>query len=111
MVMQRALVLAAIVVGTIAAPATLHAERDMCRPGAKYRGPTLDLDVKDADIHDVMRLLADVGNINIVVADDVRGKVTLRLKKVAWDLVTCTIASVHKLRVTVQDNVVLVKRP
>lgn len=93
------------------APATAHAERDMCRPGTKHRGAPLDLDVKDADIHDVMRLLADVGNINIVVADDVRGRVTLRLKHVAWDLVACTIASVHKLRVTVHDNVVLVKRP
>ena len=76
----------------------------------KYHGRTLDLDVKDADVHDVMRLLADVGNVNIVVADSVKAKVTLRLKKVAWDLVTCTIASVHNLDVTVHDNVVLVKK-
>ena len=83
----------------------------MCGPGAKYHGATLDLDVKDADIHDVYRLLADVGNINIVVADTVQGRVTLKLKRVAWDLVACTIASVHKLEVTVHDNVVLVKKP
>ena len=82
----------------------------MCRPGAKYHGATLDLDVKDADVHDVMRLLADVGNVNIVVSDAVKGKVTLRLKRVAWDLVACTIASVHKLTVTVHGNVVLVKK-
>jgi type II secretory pathway component HofQ len=90
---------------------TASAERLLCRPGAKYRGTALDLDVKDADIHDVYRLLSDVGNINIVVADSVRGKVTLKLKRVAWDLVACTIASVHKLEVTVHDNVVLVKKP
>jgi type II secretory pathway component HofQ len=101
----RALVIAAIVVGTAA---SAHAERSLCRPGAKYHGRALDLDVKDADVHDVMRLLADVGNINIVVADTVKARVTLRLKKVAWDLVACTIASVHKLDVTVHDNVVLV---
>src|SRR5262245_57610085 len=89
---------------------TAHAERRMCGPGAKYHGAPLDLDVKDADIHDVYRLLADVGNINIVVADNVQGKVTLRLKRVAWDLVACTIASVHKLEVTVHDNVVLVRK-
>jgi len=82
----------------------------MCRPGAKYHGATLDLDVKDADVHDVMRLLADVGNVNIVVSDNVKGRVTLRLKRVAWDLVACTIASVHKLTVTVHGNVVLVKK-
>jgi type IV pilus assembly protein PilQ len=89
-----------------------HAERDMCKRGAKYHGAPIDLDVKDADIHDVMRLLADVGNTNIVISDEVQGKVTLRLKRVAWDLVTCTIAQTQKLYVTVQDNVILVrKRP
>jgi type IV pilus assembly protein PilQ len=89
-----------------------HAERDMCRRGAKYHGAPIDLDVKDADIHDVMRLLADVGNTNIVISDEVQGKVTLRLKRVAWDLIACTIAQTQKLYVTVQDNVILVrKRP
>jgi type IV pilus assembly protein PilQ len=88
-----------------------HAQRRMCGPGAKYHGATVDLDVKDADIHDLYRLLADVGRINIVVSDTVQGKVTLKLKRVAWDLVACTIASMKKLEVTVQDNVVLVTKP
>ena len=102
--MLRALVLVGLLV-----PLTAHAERPLCKPGGKYHGRAVDLDVKDADVHDVMRLLADVGNINIVVADSVKAKVTLKLKKVAWDLATCTIASVHRLDVTVHDNVVLVK--
>jgi len=46
--------------------------------GTKYRGATMDLDVKDADIKDVFRLLADVGKVNLVVPDDVSGRVTLR---------------------------------
>lgn len=102
--------LRALAVVAILAPAIAHADRDMCRPGSKYHGARLDLDVKDADIHDVMRLLADIGNINIVVSDEVRGKVTLRLKRVAWDLVACTIASMNKLHVTVHDNIVLVTK-
>ena len=102
--MLRAVVLAALLV-----PGVAHAERDLCRRGVPHRGTPIDLDVKDADIHDVMRLLADVANINIVVADTVQGKVTLKLKRVAWDLVACTIASVHKLAITAQDNVVLVR--
>jgi type IV pilus assembly protein PilQ len=106
--MLRAVVLASIVVTAVSS--TAHAQRAMCRPGAKYHGATLDLDVKDADIHDVMRLLADVGNVNIVIANDVRGKVTLRLKRVAWDAAACTIAGVHKLDVTVDGNVVLVTK-
>jgi type II secretory pathway component HofQ len=93
----------------LAVSTTARADRDLCRPGAPHRGAPVDLDLKNADLHDVMRLLADVGNINIVVADTVQGKVTMKLKRVAWDLAACTIAAVHKLRVTAQDNVVLVR--
>ena len=104
--MRAAAVLLLLVLATPA-----HADRDMCKPGTKYRGASIDLDVKDADIHDVMRLLADVGNVNIVVADSVTGKVTLKLKHVAWDLAACTIARVQKLEMRVEDNVVLVRKP
>ncbi len=45
---------------------------------------TISIDVKDADIHNVLRLLADVGHINIVVADGVSGKVTMKLVNVRW---------------------------
>jgi type IV pilus assembly protein PilQ len=38
-----------------------------------------------ADIHDILRLIAQVSNLNIVAADDVQGKVTLYLKNVPWD--------------------------
>jgi type IV pilus assembly protein PilQ len=104
--MLRALVLV-LVVGAVS-PA--FAERPLCGPGAKYHGATIDLDVKDADVHDVMRLLADVGRVNIVVADTVKAKVTLRLKRVPWDQVACTIAAVHKLTISVDGNVVLVTK-
>lgn len=98
-------------VALVLVPAVAHADHDMCRRGTQHRGAPVDLDVKNADIHDVMRLLADVGNVNIVVADSVQGKVTLKLKRVAWDLVACTIASLHKLQVTAKDNIVLVTKP
>ncbi len=50
-----------------------------------YRGTKIDIDLKDVDIHNVMRLLADVGGINIVVPDDVKARVTVRLRQVPWD--------------------------
>lgn len=102
--MLRALAVVLILVSTA------HADRPMCRRDAKYHGAPISLDVKAADIHDVMRLLADVGNVNIVVPDSVQAKVTLKLKRVPWDQVTCTIAAVHKLTVTVNGNVVLVTK-
>src|SRR5512140_2581199 len=48
-------------------------------PPPAYVGRKMDLDVKDADIHNVLRLIADVGRVNIVVGDDVTGSVTVRM--------------------------------
>jgi len=50
-----------------------------------YTGRRIDLDLKDADIHNILRLLADVGRVNIVTADDVSGNVTIRMRNVPWD--------------------------
>jgi type IV pilus assembly protein PilQ len=50
-----------------------------------YAGRRIDLDLKDADVHNVLRLLADVGQVNIVTADNVSGSVTIRMRNVPWD--------------------------
>ena len=39
-----------------------------------YYGQPISLDFKDADVHNVLRLLADVSRLNIVATDDVQGK-------------------------------------
>jgi hypothetical protein len=93
-----------LVIACVVAAAPAYADRELCTPGAVHRGPTVDLDVKDADITEVYRLLADVGRVNLVMADDVAGKITLRLKRVAWSQVACTVAAVHKLAITVQGE-------
>jgi len=51
----------------------------------KYTGTKMSFDFQNADIHNVLRLIAEVSNLNIVAGDDVRGKITLRLKNVPWD--------------------------
>ena len=51
----------------------------------RYTGRRIDLDFKGADIHNILRLLADVGQVNVVVADDVKGDVTIKMRDVPWD--------------------------
>jgi len=51
----------------------------------RYSGRRIDLDFKDADIHNILRLLADVGNVNVVTSDAVTGTITIRMKNVPWD--------------------------
>jgi type IV pilus assembly protein PilQ len=51
----------------------------------RYSGRRIDLDFKGADIHNILRLLADVGQVNIVTSDDVKGEVTIKMRNVPWD--------------------------
>jgi len=97
--------LAAVAIGSIA-----HADRDLCARGARHRGAPVDLDLKGADVHDVYRLLGDVGRVNIVLPDDVTGKVSLRLRRVPWDQAACVVAAVHDLEIAVDGNVLVITK-
>jgi type IV pilus assembly protein PilQ len=50
-----------------------------------YTGRRITLDFHDIEIRNLLRLIADVSKKNIVVADDVSGKVTVSLRNVPWD--------------------------
>jgi len=51
----------------------------------EYTGRRITLDFHDIDIRNLLRLIADVSKKNIIVADDVQGKVTISLRNVPWD--------------------------
>ena len=53
--------------------------------GKAYTGRRISLDFKDVDINDVLRLIAEVSDLNVIAGDDVKGKVTIRLVDVPWD--------------------------
>ena len=63
----------------------------------KYAGRKISLDFQDAPIRAVLRLLAEEGGITIVSGDDVKGNMTVHMKKVPWDQALDTILDVHGL--------------
>jgi len=81
-------------------------------PGAKlkaekiYTGQRLSLDFKDADIKNVFRLLGEVSGLNIVVTDEVRRRVTVRLVDVPWDQVLDLLIDTNGLGKEQVGNVV-----
>jgi type IV pilus assembly protein PilQ len=56
---------------------------DSYRP--KYKGQNITLDFQNADIQNVLRIIADVSGQNLVTSDDVKGQITIRLKDIPWD--------------------------
>lgn len=50
-----------------------------------YVGKRVSFEFKDIDIHNLLRIIAEISKKNIVVSDDVTGKITVRLRNVPWD--------------------------
>ena len=71
-----------------------------------YYGQPISLDLKDADVHNVLRLLADVSGLNIVATDDVKGSITLRLNDIPWDQALDIILQTQNLENVHEGNVV-----
>jgi type IV pilus assembly protein PilQ len=74
----------------------------------RYTGRRVDLDFKDADIHNVLRLLADTGRVNIVAADNVAGTVTIRMKNVPWDQALDVVLQAKSLGMDRRGNIIRV---
>ncbi|HLV64402.1 MAG TPA: type IV pilus secretin PilQ [Polyangiaceae bacterium] len=74
----------------------------------QYTGRRIDLDLKDADIHNVLRLLADVGQVNIVTSDSVSGSVTIRMRNVPWDQALDVVLQAKGLGLVRQANMIRV---
>jgi type IV pilus assembly protein PilQ len=75
-------------------------------PSGEFRGQRISLDFKDADVQNVLRVLADVSGLNIIATDDVRGKVTLHLNDVPWDQALDLVLRSNRLEQTREGNVV-----
>ncbi len=73
-----------------------------------FSGRRIDLDLKDADVHNVLRLLADVGQVNIVTADNVSGSVTIRMRNVPWDQALDIVLQSKSLGMVRQANMIRV---
>lgn len=73
-----------------------------------YRGARVDLDLKNAELSEVFRLLSEVGHVNIVVAGEVTGTITMRLEQVPWDQALEVVARAKNLALDYDANVIIV---
>ena len=70
-----------------------------------YTGQLITLDFQNADIHNILRLIGEVSGKNVVVSDQVSGRVTLKLKDVPWDQALDTVLDSKNLGVIENGNI------
>jgi len=73
-----------------------------------YTGRKVSLDFKDADIKNILRLIAEVSNLNIIAGEDVTGKITMRLVDVPWDQALDVVLQARALGMARVGNVIRV---
>ncbi len=73
-----------------------------------FTGERLTLNFQDIEVRPLLQLLADTSGQNIVVADTVKGRVTLRLQNVPWDQALDIVLKTKGLDMRRKDNVILV---
>jgi type IV pilus assembly protein PilQ len=66
----------------------------------------ISLDFKDADVVNLLRILAAESGRNIVAGDDVKGRVSISLKNVTWEQALDTILEVRGLAKVERDGVI-----
>jgi type IV pilus assembly protein PilQ len=80
-------------------------------PEPRYVGEPISLDLKDADLKDVIRTFAELTKVNIAVDPDVRGSVTVQLHDVPWDQALELILTMNGLGYVLEGRILRVGKP
>ena len=76
----------------------------------QYTGKPISLDLLDADLKNVLRLLSDITGTNMVLEPDVGGRVTIKVEKVPWDQVLDMVLAMNDLGKEEVGNVIRIAR-
>ncbi|MEI8191055.1 MAG: secretin N-terminal domain-containing protein, partial [candidate division NC10 bacterium] len=87
-----------------AAPAAAAAVAPPALPGTGR----LSMDFKDADVNNLLRIIAEVSGMNVVAGGDVTGKVTVRLVNVDWQQALDVILRINGMGYEIDGNIIRV---
>jgi type IV pilus assembly protein PilQ len=80
-------------------------KEDLVVGETRYVGRRISLDFQQADISNVLRLIAEVSGFNVVVGEGVKSKVTMKLVSVPWDQALDMILKMNGLGKIRQSNI------
>jgi len=75
----------------------------------KYTGRRVSLEFSDAEVRKIFQLIAEVSNLNFLIADDVSGTISIKLVNVPWDQALDVILESKSLEMKRDGNIVQIK--
>lgn len=73
-----------------------------------YSGEKVSIDLQNADVKHVLRLLASVGGYNLILDEGVSGLITLKLENVPWDQIMDLVLLQKGLGKVIKGNILRV---
>jgi type IV pilus assembly protein PilQ len=78
---------------------------------SKWAGEPISLDVKDADLRDILHTFSELTGLNMVIDPDVHGSVTVRLHDVPWDQALDLILRTNGCGYVIEGKILRVGKP
>lgn len=72
----------------------------------RYRGRRISIFFHKVEIHNLLRLFAEISGLNIITSNKVQGSVTLRLRNVPWDQALHLVLRTLKLGMEREGNII-----
>jgi type IV pilus assembly protein PilQ len=74
-----------------------------------YTGRRVTMEFSDADVRRIFQLIAEVSNLNFLIADDVTGIISIKLVNVPWDQALDVILEAKNLGMVRDGNIVQIR--
>jgi type IV pilus assembly protein PilQ len=76
----------------------------------KFYGRPISIQVNEANVQDVINFIADESGVNIVISEDVQGRISLKLRQIPWDQALVIVMRTKGLGYVRQGNVIRITR-
>jgi type II secretory pathway component HofQ len=90
------------------APPAAAASSPVPEAKSTFRGSPITIEVRDADVRDVLRLIASASGFNLAVSSKVTERITLSLVDVPWDQALDVVLATARLHAERNGNVLSV---
>lgn len=74
----------------------------------QFYGKPMSLEVSEMDIREVFKLIAEESGVNMILSEEVKGTITLKLKDVPWDQIFVILMKTKKLGYTRSGSIIRV---
>lgn len=78
---------------------------DYLSGNTKFYGRRINIELKDVDIRDVFDFIAEQSGLNIIVSDQVKGNINVKLRQIPWDQALVTVMQTKQLGYVRSGNI------